>query len=251
MPPKRQRFIPFNPRVQPAANLVRRQQHTVGGDDGAPVRDPRLDAGAVQVAPGQSYALATEQQFADYTKVPAVYVLRFELGPDAFAQDSDSLNLRPEQFLLRRITWRVTPVIINAHSAGEPDFQFVAGPPIVPAYDPASCIEVHWEDEFSKFIGGSGPAPSGMLGAIFGEVNGFLDQTREILFAGKQTLSATVSRLVDLQTVADSVRLSTLVQGGNAADLDGVTLTPLPQIVEIEFHGIGLLPPGTNYSGGA
>lgn len=255
MPPTRkpQRFVPYNPAIAhtaPGGALLRRRQLTIGGDGDPPVRDPRLDAGAVQTAPGRSYALAAEQQFADYTKVPATYVLRFELGPDAFASDSASVNLRPEQFLLRRLTWRCTPLLVQFTPEGGKPIVLMAEPPIAPHYDPASCIEVRWEDEFTKFLGGSGPAPAGLLGALMGEVNGFLDQTREILFAGKQTLSATVQRLIGLDTITTGIPFVAVQYGGDP-DMWKGELIPLPQVLEIEFHGIGLLPPGTNYSGGA
>jgi len=237
----------------PASSLLRRRQATVGGDGDGPVRDPRLDAGAIQTGPGGDYAIDGERRFEDYTKVPAFYILRVELGPEAHDNAADSITLRPEQFLLRRITWRVTPPFA-AFTKGGVTSRLPLAPPLAPAYDSGSGIALRWGDEFTKFLGGPGPEPSGLLGALCGEVNGFLDMPREVLLAGKQTISAFLERGVDLQAYAASLPFVAMVNAGaaaTAADYVDTEIIAEPQIVEIEFHGIGLLPRGQNYSGGA
>lgn len=251
MPPKSPRLIPFHPsmlRTEPGHALAHRQRHTLGGTMGAPVRDPRLDAGVVQTGPGQAFALASEQRFDEYTKVPAIYVMRASLGSEDNAVESMSVNLRPEQFLLRRLTWRVTPLIVTVDFEGT-EVTYPLLPPIAPLYDPAECLSLKWGDEFTKFIGGSGPAPAGLFGALMGEVNGFLDMTREILFSGKQTISAEVQRVVSVAPWTQAPAVTSLIYGTPA--YQGVDVVSVAdQIVEIQLHGIGLLPPGSNYSGG-
>ena len=240
-------------KTAPASSLLRRRQLTVGGDGDGPARDPRLDAGAIQTGPGQGYALDQERRFEDYTKVPAIYILRVELGPNAGNNAADSVTLRPEQFLLRRITWRVTQPMF-AFFDGAVTHRLPIAPPLTPAYDSASGIALRWGDEFTKFLGGTGPEPSGLLGALCGEVNGFLDMTREVLMAGKQTISAFLERGQDLQPFAAAMPFVAMVNAGGAAtaaDYVDTSIEAEAQIVEIQFHGIGLLPPGTNYSGGA
>lgn len=254
-----QRLIPLpnNPdkrsarvHTAPPSSLVRRRQLTVSGDGDGPVRDPRLDAGVVQTAPGKDYALDTERRFEDYTKIPAYYILRVELGPNEHDNQAESITLRPEQFLLRRITWRVTPPIVSITLPAQAPKRVALGPPIAPAYDAGSGIAMRWGDEFSKFLGGPGPEPSGLLGALCGEVNGFLDMTREVLLAGKQTISAFLERGVGLDPYVNGIITAAMIYG-DPTTLLTAEFEVEPQIVEIEFHGIGLLPRGQNYSGGA
>jgi hypothetical protein len=152
-------------------------RETFGAEDG-PARDPRLAPGSVQRAPGREwdqYGTA----FRDYTKIPAQYVARVTLNGAAGTSATAAVKLRPEPFLLKRITWAAVPI----YDAQNNNFS---------AYDTGQSIELKWGDEFVKFLGDQ----PGLLQSLFGSPFGFLDLTREALFNGNQTLSAEFRRLV-------------------------------------------------------
>lgn len=161
-------------------------------------RDPRLQPGVLFIEGGRTTIRHID--FSEYTQIPAVYVVSVLLGNSKDSRKRNDVNLRPELFLLKRITWAST----NDDPIGS-----------------GRSANVLWSDEFTSFLGRS-PI---ILPALFGDSQGFLDLTREVLFAGKQTLAATLTRIIDFGEPDEST------------------------LFNIVFHGTGLLPPGMNASG--
>lgn len=166
----------------------------------------------------------------EYTQVPAVFVAEANLG--IVAGDvavCEGAQLRPEQFLLKRITWASSGIGLEMDDrecttiGGQaPLVETCPGTPL-PIELFGRSILVKWGDEFTKFLGRN----AALMSAIFGDSNGFLDLTREVLFAGKQTLTADLERVFTLPGVTS-----------------GQT-----ELVQVIFHGTGLLPLGVNESG--
>lgn len=182
------------PGVMPAGPGLHAQQSPQMPPGGP--RDPRQAPGVLYVdSAGHSIRRV---DFSAYTQIPAIYTINITLPQEADSRQRGSVNLRPELFLLKRITW-----------ASNNEDPIAAG----------RSVSVLWSDEFTSFMGRN-PA---ILPALLGDSQGFLDLTREVLFAGKQTLSAELTRIVAF--------------GEEPARFDLV------------FHGTGLLPPGMHESG--
>lgn len=166
------------------------------------------------VDPGPELPSTVDELRRLFTFVPAWYTITIELGGETGDRVGGSKTLRPEPFLLSRITWATngdTPVFNGALA--------------LPGYSSQGrSVEAEWGDEFTKFMGDS-PA---MLSALFGDSNGFMDVQGLALFQGKQTLNCTLSRL-------------------------GWPYTSNPDTTrfDITFAGFGLLPKGVHQSGSA
>lgn len=159
-----------------------------------------------QVAPG------APDPFANRVKVPAFYTISILLSGFEGKGQGGQVQLRPEDFLLQRITFATT--------GDTPKYTSVA----LPGYSVhGRAVEVTWSDEFTQFLGEQ-PA---LVSALFGDSNGFLDIPRGILFEGSQTLSMKLTRIIwpDPETKPDVTRW------------------------DFVFHGLGLLPPGKYASG--
>lgn len=152
-------------------------------------------------------------EFAEFNKIPAWFTVTVELGGDANAVGSGSVQLRPEPFVCRRCTF--------ATSGDVPPFY--TGPSSGSVQGRAVTIE--WQDEFTRFLG-SRPV---LVSALFGDSQGFLDFPRGILLQGRQSLSVNLTRLFW------------------AGDVDAEAATRW----DFTFTGISLLPKGVNQSGSA
>lgn len=151
-----------------------------------------------------------------FTVIPNFYTVSIELGSDDGATNSNSAPLRPEPFVCTRITWCTTGDVPKYLGEGVTPGSSLQG----------RVVEASWEDEFTKFLGNR-PC---LLSALFGDSNGYLDITKGVLLAGKQTLSVTLRRITwptDVDTPPASTRF------------------------DICFMGLGLLPKGVNQSGSA
>jgi hypothetical protein len=156
--------------------------------------------------------LRDDPAFAQFNKIPAWYVITILLPGTDGAVLADAVPLRPEPFILERITWATTgdtPAFVDTASSGS-----VQG----------RSVTVLFDDEFTKFLG-KNPC---LISALFGDSNGFLDLERGMLFQGKQSLSVTLQRLF----WPDST-------------------TPATTRFDICFQGISLLPMNVNQSGSA
>lgn len=156
--------------------------------------------------------LRDDAAFAHLNKLPAWYVVTILLPGAPGSPVAASTPLRPEPFILERITWATTgdtPAFVDAAGAGS-----VQG----------RSVTVLFDDEFTKFLG-KNPC---LVSALFGDSNGYLDLARGMLFQGKQSLSVTLQRLL----WPDST-------------------TPAETRWDICFQGVMLLPKGVNQSGAA
>ena len=160
-------------------------------------------------------------ELAAFNKIPAYYVCSGTLGPNPDDRVRLSEPLRPEPFVCKRITWATTGDIVQ--ESEEPgDFNLFGN-----ASQQGRSIEVlKWGDEFTSF--NSNP---GLLSALFGDSNGFLDLPNIIIFQGSQKL------IVDIQRV-----IWPFFQNGELLEEFNVR-------VDVIFEGVGLLPKDINQSG--
>lgn len=155
------------------------------------------------------------EYYKGFIEIPAFYTVSIDLGGDDDATAGNATPLRPEPFVLRRITWATNgdaPVFVpNGGGGGSPQ---------------GRCVEVQWSDNFTKFLGNQ-PC---LVSALFGDSQGFLDLPKKgILFQGRQVLQVDLHRLI--WPDADS--------------------EPATTRWDFNFQGVALLPKGTNASGSA
>lgn len=152
---------------------------------------------------------------ARFTLVPMFYPATCDLGPESGNTAAAQVTLRPEMFIIERITWATTgdapPAVVDPTPTG--------------GSVQARSVLVSWSDEFTKFVGNDTPT---LVAALFGDSQGFLDLPRGLLIQGKQTLSVNLRRL-DWPSDED----------------------PITTRWDFIFHGVGLLPKGINQSGSA
>jgi hypothetical protein len=152
-----------------------------------------------------------------FNVIASFYTVSVELAGTVGATQAGSVPIRPEPFLLKRITWATsgdTPAMIGAtNSAGSAQ---------------GRSVEVSWEDEFTKFLG----SRSCLLSALFADSQGFIDLPRPLLFQGKQSLSVTLRRIF---WPAE----------------DDEAFPPSICRFDFSFQGLSLLPQGVNQSGTA
>lgn len=175
----------------PAA--LRRQQQG-GGAGGAP--EPHSDA----------------EFDPRFEKIPAQYVVTILLGGDVGDAQPGSAQLRPEPFLLKRITWA-------AQGDTHPYADTFPGWSIQ-----GRAVTMSWNDEFTQFMGNS----PGLISSVLGDSQGFLDLPRPALFQGSQTLTINLTRI---SWPADT--------------------SPATTRFDFTFQGLGLLPKGVAQSGSA
>lgn len=152
--------------------------------------------------------------FPEFNKIATVYMIPIALAPQAGATQGGSVQLRPEDFVLTRICWACTGDALVSQG----DY-FCSGS------RHGRCVEMTWEDEFTKFFGNT----SGLIAAMLGDSNGFLDLPYGIRFQGSQTLTVKINRLF----------------------WPGNEETPPEVRYDFAFHGIGLLPRTRQTSGSA
>ncbi|MGV1080704.1 MAG: hypothetical protein ACOYD1_12805 [Candidatus Nanopelagicales bacterium] len=178
--------------------------------------------GLQPAAPGQVQGLGQHPQeheesehYPGFIEIPAFYTVSILLPGADDSIAGESTPIRPEPFVARRITW--------ATSGDAPTF--ITVPSIVGSAQ-GRCVEVTWEDEFTKFLGNQ-PC---LVSALFGDSQGFLDFPKKgILFQGRQVLSVKLHRL--LWPDPDS--------------------TPADTRWDFNFQGVSLLPANINQSGSA
>jgi len=142
-----------------------------------------------------------------WTEIPAFYTVSIDLAGPLESTQSGSTPLRPEPFVLKRITFANTTdalfgLLFNSIQA--------------------RCVEITWQDEFTRFFG---EQPC-LIAAAFGDSNGFLDLPAPVLFQGRQSLQVNLRRVF---LVPDFPILSTRF--------------------DFQFQGVALLAPGVGSSG--
>lgn len=162
--------------------------------------------------PTDAPGIEQEPRFKNFEKVPNIYVVTVELGGAAGDSASGSVVLRPEAFVLKRITW--------ATNGDVPPFA-----DIEQGYSPQGrSVTMRWSDEFTNLMGNAETLISGLLG----DSNGFLDIPRGALFQGKQSLSVELTRLQWPYSTDEAETRFDFI-----------------------FQGLGLLPKGVAQSGSA
>lgn len=153
--------------------------------------------------------------FPGFTEIPAFYTVSILIAGDDDAVNGGAVRIRPEPFVVRRITWATTgdaPIYITV--------------PSIVGSAQGRAVEVTWSDEFTKFLG---QEPC-LISALFGDSQGFLDLPKKgILFQGAQTLQVNLHRLFWPDPTSD------------------VAITRF----DFNFQGVSLLPVGVNQSGSA
>jgi hypothetical protein len=164
-------------------------------------------------SPTDSSGVENDPRFDGFEKIPAFYTVSINLGGSQGATESGAVQLRPEPFVLKRITWATNGDCYPALAVAEAGYS-VQG----------RAVSIQWADEFTKFLGNQ-PV---LISALFGDSNGFLDIPRGALFQGKQSLSCTLTRLV-WPSEAEAINTR----------------------FDFCFQGLGLLPKGVAQSGSA
>lgn len=155
------------------------------------------------------------EHYPGFVEIPAFYTVSLTLGGTAGAIAGESTKIRPEDFILRRITW--------ATNGDAP--VFVSVPSVVGSAQ-GRCVEVSWSDEFTKFLG----TQACLVSALFGDSQGFLDMPKKgLLFQGSQALQVNLRRLIWPDPETD----------------------PADTRWDFCFQGVMLLPKGINQSGSA
>ena len=157
------------------------------------------------------------KQFKDYAEIVAQYPVNLELEGFAGAQKADVAQLRPEPFLCRRITWATTADTLR----------FTGVPQTLLSSWHGQAVAVRFGDSFTTFLGKT----AGLVTAVFGDSNGYLDLSRGILFQGSQPVKIELERLF-----------------WPAATIDVPEATTRWDFI---FHGVGLLPAAVGASGAA
>lgn len=155
-------------------------------------------------------AVQGDPDWAQYDYIPAWYTISIDLDGDVGASQAGSVPIRPEPFLCFRITWATTGDTRAVLSAMP--LQSIQG----------RSVEILWGDEFTRFMGN---IPC-LLSAVFGDSNGYLDIPHGLQFQGRQSLTATLTRILWPDTS------------------DPVTVR-----FDLCFQGVGVLPKGTYVSG--
>lgn len=159
-------------------------------------------------------------ELRNYTPVPAWYPINLVLGGEDGNFVRGTVGLRPEPFVLRRITYACTGDVAGGDSQ-EPYLPV----PLSQGSDQARTVELEWGDDFTTFVG---PDPM-LVAAVFADSNGFLDVPGLALFQGSQNLWVRLTRIAWTQ--------------------DDETLERIPTEWDFVFSGFGLLPKGVNQSG--
>ena len=166
--------------------------------------------------------LVLDPAYRNYTKVPAYYVVTAQLG----GEDGDSVRaitqLRPEPFVLRRITWATTGDLLQQ---GQDEGEYF---PFGSWTQQGRSVRVRWGDSFTTFLG----VNAALVSALFGDSNGFLDVPGTALFQGSQNLEVELTRVqwpFVNSVVPDPERFITRW--------------------DFVFAGVSLLPAGVNQSG--
>lgn len=147
-----------------------------------------------------------------YEKIPAWYTVSINLGGVAGNTGNGAVQLRPEPFILKRITWATTGDC-HPYVNQFPGFSLQG-----------RSVQMEWSDEYTKFFGDQ---PS-LISAVFGDSQGFLDVPRGALFQGSQNLTVKLTRLIWPSS-----------------------LTAAETRFDFTFTGLGLLPKDVAQSGSA
>jgi hypothetical protein len=161
-----------------------------------------------------------DQELSQFNQLCSFYTVTVILGPENGATSKAARMIRPEPFVCRRITWA---------TSGDTWFQsdganFLNQQPSIQG----RATRVRFGDAFTTFLG----QRAGLVSAVFGDSNGFLDLTKGIVFGGSQNLE---------------VELNRLFRPGAA--IEPFPEPPQPTRWDFVFAGVSLLPKNVNQPG--
>ena len=123
-------------------------------------------------------------ELALYNQLCNFYTVSVELGSQPGAVNKAARQIRPEPFVVRRISWATTgdamrfcPIILTGQNS--PSVQ-------------GRTVRASFGDSFTNFMG----QQPGMVSAVFGDSHGFMDMPKGIVFSGSQNLEVTLNRIV-------------------------------------------------------
>ena len=171
---------------------------------------------------GQANAKAA-QAFKLYNELPAFYVVTIPLGGGIGDPATRNTQLRPEPFLCRRISWATTADTLRfwGLNAMTQNASIHGG-----------VVECRFGDSFTTFLGQN----AGLVRAVFGDSNGFLELGKGILLQGSQPVE---------------VNLTRLAWPGFTDEDETEGAPPAETRWDFVFHGVSLLPQGVEASGAA
>lgn len=169
------------------------------------------------IAQGERARFIGPHEMAEYNQLCSFYNVTLELGADAGEVRKATALLRPEPFVVTRITWATTgDTLLGSNAANA-----FAGISIM-----GRTVRVAFGDTFTNFMG----QRNGLISAVFGDSNGFLNLPKGIVFGGSQNLE---------------IELQRLFFPGN---VPGLTNPPASRF-DFTFAGVSLLPKFLNQSG--
>lgn len=170
---------------------------------------------------GQANAKA-QKAFRLYNELPAFYTVTIPLGGGIGDPATRNTQLRPEPFLCKRISWATTADTLRFYGLEAiTQWGSIHG----------SVVECRFGDSFTTFLGTN----AGLVRAVFGDSNGFLELPKGILLQGSQPIEVSLTRLA--------------WPGFSSEDGDGAP--PAETRWDFVFHGVSLLPQGVEASGAA
>jgi hypothetical protein len=171
------------------------------------------------IAPTGRARYIGDQELEQYNQRCSFYTVSMELGPNDGDTARNARLLRPEPFVVRRIAW-ATSGDTAAQNVG-----MVLGS--IPGSLQGRSVRVSFGDSFTSFMGQS----QGMVSAVFGDSQGFMDLPKGIVFQGSQNLEVSLSRIF---------------YPGPTVSVD---FTPPDTRWDFVFAGVDLLPKYLNQSG--
>lgn len=167
--------------------------------------------------PPQPFTGEIAKRFRNYARIVAQYPVKLRLSGEDGKTAAEVAQLRPEPFVCRRITWATTGDTLLHTGFPGTWLSSIHG----------QSVACRFGDSFTTFLGKN----NGLVTAVFGDSNGFLDLSHGIIFQGSQPIKIDLERLFWPGEVAQAP----------ANETDWYFI----------FHGVGLLPAGVNQSGSA
>ena len=168
---------------------------------------------------GQANAAAA-RAFKLYNELPAFYVVTIPLGGNAGDTATRNTQLRPEPFVVKRISWATTADTLRFYGLPMTQNASIHG----------GIVECRFGDSFTTFLGQN----AGLVRAVFGDSNGFLELPKGILLQGSQPIEVSLTRLA-----------------WPGVTEEGSSAPPAETRWDFVFHGVSLLPQGVEASGAA
>jgi hypothetical protein len=165
-----------------------------------------------------------DRELALYTQLCAFYTVTVNLNYLSGAVSKAARMTRPEPFVVRRIQWATTGDTLLGSAGGT-----VLHPP---GSLQGRTVRLRFGDAFTQFLG----QRAGLVSAVFGDSNGFMDLPKGIVFGGSQNLEVELTRLFRPSAISEP-----------AEEIAG--LLPPSNRWDFVFSGVSLLPHNVAASG--